>query len=210
MNNKVNRLISVFMILILICTAVVTTAIAQSEDNSAILNNKIPLPIPPAGFTDKQVKQAIDIGIKETQNQTNKTNKGLVPKSQSQFGDGLWIIGPKIDTRYVVYKYQQCRYCNWIYPNLFIPLKTEVWDNKFNPASNAYIYWSLYYWNYFPGAHGWTQLWSSNKYTNIDGISRQGFSIRYNTYSDIYYLYGYVYYNGKFQQTGTFFNVEWY
>jgi hypothetical protein len=87
-------------------------------------------------------------------------------------------------------------------------MKTEIWNDAYNPVSNAYTCYVAYYWNYY--SNSWTYMSSAYKYTGTDGIARIGFSIPYKTYSDKYYIYEYVSYNGKWQNSYNYVNVGWY
>lgn len=201
------------MILILTMSAIAATTTDKGDKS-------IPLPTPPQGYTADQIKKAIDISTKEQENQTKQIQASISGTvgiaSVSQTGDAMWIIRSYIDTQYYVNKNTICNpyQCYYTYPDLNIPIKTEVWDNNLNSAPNAYVYYSLYYWNYY--TNSWTNFPQGGilpnvvRYTDTSGITKQGISIPYKTYSDRYYLFGYVYYNGKWQTSMYFFNVGWY
>ncbi len=211
------KLISIFMILVLTVSTMVTAAPTATPTTAATIPNDdkgdkiIPSPTPPQGYTEEQIRKAIDISKEQDNNQTKEL--GITTKATYQNGDGMWIIWPYIDVQYYVYKYYTCpSSCYWAYPSLKIPLKTEIWDNNLKPAYNAYTYYSLYYWNYYTLT--WSYLASGYKYTDSSGISRLGASppngIPYKTYSDIYYVYEYASYGGAWQSRTSFFNVGWY
>lgn len=219
MNKSVKTLIMALVVIGIVGIGIVGTGIGSG------INGEIPAPIPPQGLSADQVQKAINISIKEQNDQVaqDKSVKDKVPtkgglenkvavvqQNVQQSGDGMYIIRPTIDSWYYVYNYQKCSTisCIWVNPSLNIPLKTEVWTNSFTPTSSAYTYYAVYFWEYY--FREWTLLTSKYKYTDSSGVSKQGFSIPYGSYSNQFYVYSYTSYGGKWQSSSNYFGVSWY
>ena len=193
-------------------TAIATAVPTQTHIAALQTTTKnIPSPIPPTGFTNDQIQKAKNIANKPISAATSIATPIATPATSTvtQIGDGFYVSWPYIDTQYIVYNYQKCtRYCFFVNPPLAIPLKTEVWNDNFQPVSNALTHYELYYWNYY--TNGWTYLSQNDRYTDFNGITRSGFKIPYKTYSDRYFIYEYANYNGLWQRNYDFFTVSWY
>ena len=214
--TKIIGIIGILLLSIMVPIAMSASNVA--DNNAAQINTKIPnphAPALPAGFTKQQVQAAKDIVTKEQANITaNVTKKaGLQPASTGQYGNGdFFVTWPFVDTQYNDYKYSTT-----VYPSLYLPLRTGVWNTNwyttggYQPASGYYVITILYYWNYY--LKSWSLEEYKNGYTDSNGEFRPGFIIPYRQLSDKYFMYEVVYNSQftQFQQMDTkYFNIGWY